>query len=227
MERNLIRNRKNATEEGIMGILKYQPTCEQEVIALFCGNLENFGLKIIRLRTTKFPDCIAEDLKTGEETKIEFELFSNNFHKHKHNCSECDCVICWLDDAVPSLPVRIIELCRMPEFENLPVNESVARKGANISQRIIALASKREGISLGDFEKMIDEFHEDVRSSESRLLIARMISGKGKPYIENGRLHLREAPSWEEEQNKWAVASDKVLMKKADNILSEFGYKNF
>jgi|GEM_PF-2609951 len=206
-----------------MIVLKYQPTCEQEVIALFCSIIDKLDLRIIRLRTS-FPDCIAENIKSGEKIRIEFEFMSDNVNpqKHNHDLSKCDCVICWVDDADPPIPVKVIELSNMSEFKNLPVNQSVARTGKDISRRIIIKAQKELGLSLNDFTDMINEFHPDVRSSEARLLIARMIAGKGKPYVENGRLYLQEKPDFK--NHPWAVAKYKDLLKKADDILIKFGY---
>ncbi|REJ69408.1 MAG: hypothetical protein DWQ31_04915 [Planctomycetota bacterium] len=53
---------------------------------------------IIEKVRTPFPDCIARRTDTNEEVRIEFELYSSHFKKHRHDINQCDLLVCWQDD---------------------------------------------------------------------------------------------------------------------------------
>lgn len=56
-----------------------------------------FGWKTLMVRE-EFPDALFEDMKTGEQIRVEFESLSNNFVDHNHSPSGCDVIICWQDN---------------------------------------------------------------------------------------------------------------------------------
>lgn len=84
--------------------LLYEPSSEVEVYVLF-------GILMPHLReafqemgfaaseyyidecSDSFPDCIL--LIDGKKIRVEFELYSHNFHEHGHDPEECDLIVCW------------------------------------------------------------------------------------------------------------------------------------
>ncbi len=99
----------------------YEPSREQEVIAIFFRILPklNLSLAVDEVRGS-FPDCIGwKRTEDGfEEFDIEFELFSSNFLNHGHNEEKCDLIVCWEDDW-PGSPVEVLELKKiLEEFED-------------------------------------------------------------------------------------------------------------
>lgn len=76
-----------------------------------------------------FPDFI---LKKGEkQVRIELEIYSSNFIRHKHNPKDVDLVICLLKDK--ELPINTVEL-GLFEFDNQKGNVS-----ATIPKKMVAI----------------------------------------------------------------------------------------
>ena len=75
------------------------PRSEEELVKLF----KQFGLQYYGLRDPSYyidcPDCVATKADSGVQVRIEFELKSSNFFQHKHHASECDWVVCWIDNS--------------------------------------------------------------------------------------------------------------------------------
>ena len=199
-----------------MIILKWQPTCEQEVVALFCSAIEQLGFKYIEKIGTKFPDCIAID-KNGERKRIEFEYLSGNF---KHKVTGCDVVICWEKDKELDPALKVIELKEM--YKDLEKNPEVVRRDKNIAESIINQISKN-GLNLEEFKRETNRFHRDYRISEARLLMARMFANDCEPYIKDGKLYFTRKPPYK--INIWAVSKKRDLIKKAENLLVSFGFQ--
>jgi hypothetical protein len=59
-----------------------------------------------------FPDCVAT--RDNSKIRIEFELKSSNFLSHKHDPSQCDLVVCWIDDCP-----RLREFLEVEEFQRV------------------------------------------------------------------------------------------------------------
>ena len=55
------------------------------------------GWKTLVVRE-EFPDALFEDIKTGEQIRVEFESSSSNFLVHNHSPSGCDAIMCWQDN---------------------------------------------------------------------------------------------------------------------------------
>ncbi|MCI0331539.1 MAG: hypothetical protein L0196_11460 [candidate division Zixibacteria bacterium] len=90
-------------------LLYYAPKDEQGVVYLFSHFARNrFGLRVETVQSN-YPDCIA--FLNGKRIRIEFEYYSGNFERHKHNPKGCDWIVCWTHDW-PEAPshLRIIEL---------------------------------------------------------------------------------------------------------------------
>jgi hypothetical protein len=80
--------------------MNYAPENELGVVFLFSHLARKRGLKIQIIRPG-FPDCVAH--RDGKRIRIEFELRSSNFARHRHEAKECDWIVCWVHDwaAVP------------------------------------------------------------------------------------------------------------------------------
>jgi hypothetical protein len=95
----------------------YGPVNEQGVVCLFATMAEDLNLRVEEIRSG-YPDCIARRF-TGrgyERVRIEFEYASRAFLMHGHDPSQCDIVVCWVDDW-PGCPLEVIELSRLVEAE--------------------------------------------------------------------------------------------------------------
>lgn len=106
--------------EDFRGLI-WQPSCEQEVVALFFLLLPHlkraFAMEEVG---TGFPDCkVYERSEAGEwEAKaMEFETRSRDFEAHGHDPAECDLIVCWQDNW-PQCPIEVIEL--RTELHKLP-----------------------------------------------------------------------------------------------------------
>jgi hypothetical protein len=77
----------------------HEPRTEQEVVCLFGAMLPYLDIPLVidQVRTP-FPDCLARNAESGELIRIEFELYGHHFVQHCHDPSECDIIICWIDD---------------------------------------------------------------------------------------------------------------------------------
>lgn len=80
-------------------LFRHEPQTEQEVVCLFgaVAHLLDFPLIIERVQAP-FPDCTIRNTETGEQLRIEFELYSRHFKEHGHKEDKCDMMICWQDD---------------------------------------------------------------------------------------------------------------------------------
>jgi hypothetical protein len=89
------------------------PVNEAGVIFLFGAMAQQLGYVVMRMQTD-FPDCecirrIERD--RWQRVRIEFEYESRNFVKHGHEVSDCDLIICWVNNW-PDCPVEVLELRR-------------------------------------------------------------------------------------------------------------------
>ncbi len=94
--------------------LRYSPENELGVVFLFSKLAKKLQFRIERIRAAH-PDCVAYRY-SGEKEKlvrIEFEFRSSNFKTHRHDASQCDCIVCWHHDW-PDVPrnIETIELKR-------------------------------------------------------------------------------------------------------------------
>lgn len=81
--------------------LVWQPSNEQEVVALFFRMLEKLPRKFAVWQVGYgYPDCEAYEWQHGEwrKCRIEFEYKTSNFN---HDPDGCDLIVCWVDDAPP------------------------------------------------------------------------------------------------------------------------------
>jgi len=79
-------------------LLKWAPSCEQEVVILFGMVLPHLDEKyVIDECRTAFPDCLLLN-EDGDIVRAEFELHSSNFKQHGHDPDGCDMLICWRHD---------------------------------------------------------------------------------------------------------------------------------
>lgn len=92
---------------AISSPLKYEPTNEQETIALFVFLAGDLGYEIESLQT-EFPDAIL--LKDGARVYAEFEFLASNYAEHAHPQDPKYLCVCWRRDSVDLGPVRILSL---------------------------------------------------------------------------------------------------------------------
>lgn len=85
----------------------FEPKNEQGLIALFCMQIHSSGWEIVSIDTL-FPDAILR--YGGVEWRVEFEFKASNFVLHRHDFTECDLIICWVND-LGDFVLPIIELC--------------------------------------------------------------------------------------------------------------------
>lgn len=89
------------------------PVNEAGVIFLFGAMALQLGYVVTRMQTD-FPDCEGVRRIEGDRwqrVRIEFEYESRNFVKHGHDVTECDLIICWVNNW-PDCPVEVLELRR-------------------------------------------------------------------------------------------------------------------
>lgn len=80
-------------------LLLHEPQTEQGVVCLFGAVVHLLEIPLVLERVqTPFPDCTARRTDTGEEVRIEFELYSRHFKDHRHDVERCDLLVCWQDD---------------------------------------------------------------------------------------------------------------------------------
>lgn len=83
----------------------FEPRNEQGVIVSFIQQIADTRWSVERI-STKFPDAVIRDGKSGVLYSVEFEYVASNFVKHGHDIDQCDVVICWIDDW-PTCPITI------------------------------------------------------------------------------------------------------------------------
>jgi hypothetical protein len=96
--------------------MMYAPVNEIGVIFLFGAMSWQLGFLVHRVQA-EFPDCEAMR-RVGDDkcqlVKIEFELESRNFLKHRHDPGKCDLIVCWRHNW-PECPLEVIELRKVME----------------------------------------------------------------------------------------------------------------
>ena len=95
---------------------------EYEIISWIKENYKELGYeKIIKCDTRGFPDFIME--KDGKEIRVEVEIYSKSFLKHKHDINQVDEILCIVDDA--KLLVKTIEIKDLKLWYYLSADERV------------------------------------------------------------------------------------------------------
>jgi len=100
--------------------MAYAPVNELGVIFLFGAMSWQLGFVVHRLQAV-FPDCeamrrVSED--KWQVAKIEFELESRNFRRHRHDPKKCDLIVCWKHNW-PGCPLEVLELSKLFNMERL------------------------------------------------------------------------------------------------------------
>ena len=91
--------------------LAHAPMNELGVVFVFGAMARRLGFIVHRLQA-RFPDCIAmREMAPGQwqRVRIEFELESRNFLKHRHRADRCDLIVCWRHNW-KECPLEVIEL---------------------------------------------------------------------------------------------------------------------
>ena len=95
---------------------------EREIIHWIKEHYKKLGYdKIIKCDTRGFPDFIME--KDGKEIRVEVEIYSKSFLKHKHDINQVDEILCIVDDA--KLPVKTVEIKELKLWYHLSADELV------------------------------------------------------------------------------------------------------
>lgn len=74
-----------------------------------------FGWRTLAVRG-EFPDALFEDVRTGEQIRVEFESLSSHFLDHSHAPSRCDAIICWEDNMTRTDKARYL-LAKNPDLK--------------------------------------------------------------------------------------------------------------
>ena len=96
--------------------LAYEPLIENGVIFAFALVCRKLGFTALRFQTA-FPDCEAmREVARGvwQRVRIEFEVDSRSFLKHRHKKTGCDIIVCWRNNW-PECPknIEVIELSKI------------------------------------------------------------------------------------------------------------------
>jgi len=94
--------------------MAYAPVNELGVIFLFGALSWQLGFVVHRLQPG-FPDCEAMRRVADDKcqlAKIEFEIESRNFLKHRHDPKKCDLIVCWKHNW-PQCPLEVLELRKL------------------------------------------------------------------------------------------------------------------
>lgn len=96
--------------------LAYEPLIENGVIFAFALVARRLGFIALRFQTA-FPDCEAmREVARGvwQRVRIEFEVDSRSFLKHRHKKNGCDIIVCWRNNW-PECPknIEVIELSKV------------------------------------------------------------------------------------------------------------------
>lgn len=92
---------------------RHAPINEQGVVFLFAMVSRELGFHVEAVQQG-FPDCEGKYLYDPKKNlwakaRIEFEYVASNFQQHGHDPSQCDFIVCWMNDW-PECPVNVIEL---------------------------------------------------------------------------------------------------------------------
>lgn len=95
---------------------------EREIISWVKKHYKELGYKkILEADEKKFPDFIM--LRDGKKVRVEVEIYSSYFLKHKHNPQEVDEVLCIVNDA--KLPIKTIKIKQLKLWYQLETDERV------------------------------------------------------------------------------------------------------
>ncbi len=91
----------------------HEPVTEIGVVHAAGVLWQEAGLVIIRM-STGYPDCDALIRVPGspeawQRVRVEFELRSSHFRRHRHDPAGCDLIVCWEHDW-PECPVEVLAL---------------------------------------------------------------------------------------------------------------------
>jgi len=105
-----------------LGVMRWAPTNEMGVVALFIEFRKELGFPIIEIIRSQFPDAIAFEAAGSRLVRkyIEFEYKSSGFKSHLKSKRKCHYVICW-EHNWRDCPVQVIEL--RSELEKIMKNK--------------------------------------------------------------------------------------------------------
>jgi len=94
-----------------LGVMRWTPTNEMGVVALFIEFRKELGFPIIEVIRTNFPDAaVFEAASKGYVRKyIEFEFRSSGYKSHLKSKRKCHYVVCW-EHNWKDCPIPVIEL---------------------------------------------------------------------------------------------------------------------
>lgn len=94
-----------------LGVMRWTPTNEMGVVALFIEFRKELGFPIIEVIRTNFPDAaVFEAASKGYVRKyIEFEFRSSGYKSHLKSKRKCHYVVCW-DHDWKDCPIPVVEL---------------------------------------------------------------------------------------------------------------------
>jgi len=192
---------------------KFEPSCEQEVVAIFSAIARRLGYVILDLGTT-FPDCRAMKIDTRHEVRIEFEYRASDFVNHGHNSDGCDTIVCWEKDVTLTKP----EVISLKEFlPTLPPKPGLQKSPKiDIHRIIIARALEHDGIPYPELNELLGRFH-SRNVNEPIRCIARLFKWGCFPYSHNGKLKIKNQPIIKD--RRYAVQNDEFLMNLGRELL--------
>ena len=89
-------------------LLKREPECEQELLAIVAAGHQEFGIEKIMQVHTAFPDLLVQIKGVTDPVHLELEIYSHGFISHGHRTQVRDhcfvkdgkpvAVLCWIDD---------------------------------------------------------------------------------------------------------------------------------
>jgi hypothetical protein len=93
--------------------LRHAPINEQGVVYLFGMISRELGFYVESIQQG-FPDCEAKYLYDQKrnlwaKARIEFEFRASSFKQHGHDATQCDFIVCWINDW-GDCPIRVIDL---------------------------------------------------------------------------------------------------------------------
>lgn len=109
-------------------VMRWSPTNEMGVVALFIGFRKELGFPIVDVIRVKFPDAaVFENSPKGYVRRyIEFEFKASGYKAHLKSKRKCHYVVCWEDDW-KDCPIPVIEL-------KTEIPKILARRKVNISK---------------------------------------------------------------------------------------------